>query len=248
MKSLLKPMILSCMILGGICAWADDVPVAPISSTPLAEWGEVYEISSKKVSLIVSPEVGAVVSMRQSGMGEHLLSPLRIQAMPRTFEEKPWESRAWRTSAGKQVVMLHRNMGEPFNLRVVHVIELSAAGDHYRQTTRITGLAPGAEEFLAPSIETTLRIPDEEKTSDPAGVQLAYGPTVTRWNFHWEIELPEDALDAEIQLKKVDDHLLLASLPGEALNLPPQGWTILSSLDIFWSTKTQIPPANDLEN
>ncbi|MDF3127950.1 hypothetical protein P0Y35_01945 [Kiritimatiellaeota bacterium B1221] len=248
MKSLLKTLILCTLIRGGTRGWTDDVPVAPISSTQVENWGEVYEISTKKVSLIVSPQVGAVVSIRPSGMEEQLLSPLQIQAMPQPVEEKAWESRAWRTSAGKQVVMLQRNLGEPYFLRVVHVIELNPTGEHLRQTTRITGLAPEAVDFLNPAIETTVLPPDLHKPSDTADVYLVYGTVANTWKSHWEIELPEDRLSPEVEIQTSPTQLVFSSRPRESLVLPPQGWTVLCSLDLFWSPQSSTSPSHDRKN
>lgn len=216
---------------------ADDVPVAPIPLKTRTQGTRVYELSNRLIKVSVSPEEAAVISMEHPPGKEWLMAPLRITPAAPAATSAPWEHRAWKTSEGRQVVMLTKSMGPPLRLRVVHLIELIPGAPSLRQTTRILATGPGQQALLAPELTLGLPVPEERVEISPAHRVLHYKDFTCHWNVTWQLEMPASAVAGESQEEVADNLLTLSSKPGLLPGLPPQGWTLSCELLLSWEEK-----------
>ncbi|WFB35070.1 hypothetical protein P3T73_12960 [Kiritimatiellota bacterium B12222] len=229
---------------GGTFLFADDVPVAPLTKISEPTWGEIYQLSSEGLTVWVSPATAGIVSLKFKGDDEMLEKPIQISAFSATAQTDPaplWENRAWRTSEGRQVVMLTQNFGPPLSLRIVHLIELSASGEQLRQTTRITATGPGDPELLAPQLHIALTPPDRILKKE----QLIFTQVqdlLCQWESRWEIEMPAQFLSNTLHYAPAEGHPNFTSTPEKSFSLPPQGWTMIHSILLDVSTLTTPDP------
>ncbi|MGA0334523.1 MAG: hypothetical protein ACO3NW_11280 [Kiritimatiellia bacterium] len=237
MNCTLRSFLLCLGLLTAIAGPADDVPIAPLGMEQVAPWGEVYTLEAKMLRLVISPETASVVSLQHRISGEWLEAPLRCRAFseaPRDLQQTDWESRAWRTSEGRQLVMLSRSFGPPLSLRIVHLIELNPEGTGFTQRTRITGTGPGDQSLLTPLLEAPLRRPSELREG-PHALFLRYEGIICSWQADWRIESPEQPLESSFGAGTKENSLLLSSQPLPPYPLPPQGWTLLCEFSMKWN-------------
>jgi len=238
MKFSLRFSALLICLFGGLIGVSDDVPIAPLLPIEHTTWGKVYILEAEQLEVVVSPEEGAVVSLKHRIAGDFIYSPLRIEPTPKVTTEASltgnWENRAWRTSEGRQVVMLSRSVGPPLSLRIVHLIEVNATGTTFSQRTRITGTGPGDHSLLGPSFEVGLSpSPDTSLVND--AYSLRYGDIGTTWQSTWSIESPERPIESSLNVDETRKGNLLSGHPTSELALPPQGWTLLCTVNMTWS-------------
>lgn len=226
-------------ILVGVLLWgfsgarSDNVPVAPILPEQSESDGPVYSLNTSSLQVKVRPSRGGITSLRLWESEELLESPIQIGPALQdaaTRSEVPWESRGWRTHEGNQVVMLARSLGPPLSCRVIHLIELPSDGTRLRLTTRITGTGPGDQRLLKPSAQWTMKRSEHLWTREPFHI-LARGHHYTAWSVNWQIEDLTPALDGDFSARMTPRHVKMESSPGH-LQLPPQGWTLICTLDL----------------
>jgi hypothetical protein len=226
---------------------ADNVPVAPLLPRQDTQLGPVYTLESGSMEVVISPSQGGIISLRLWQGNEILETPIQIEFTSLTVSsspEVPWEHRGWRTHEGNQVVMLHRSLPPPLSCRVIHLIELPTAGDRLRQTTRITGIGPGDQRLLKPTAHWRLKHPEHLWTREPYHI-VAWQQYFTAWNVHWHIEDLTSSLEGSDSARLDADHVEIESSPG-TLKLPPQGWTLICTLNLQINRRHPDQPAIEL--
>jgi hypothetical protein len=242
------------ILLPLFCAWvwtvvvADNVPVAPLNTQKDAEWGEVYQLTTKYFTLLVSPVEAALVSLKFRNGEEHLQAPIKIlagdfSAFPTTASV--WENRAWRTSEGQQVVMLAKSFGPPLSLRVVHLIETMPDGNAFRQLTRISSTGPGNPSYFKPKLSFHLTATENSESKDPSVLYLNLPDALAAWQVQWQLEQPEMKLEGDLKIRKNPQSLEGMSAPELHLLLPPQGWTLLCNLQMVYKLSDPEIPSTE---
>lgn len=229
MKCLTRILTGLIWISGILSLLADDVPIAPILLETSSNDHQAYQLTSKHLSLQVSPEKGGIVVLNAPGEENFLSSPITFK-ISEDEKNEIWESRAWRTNEGKQVVMLKKNIMSPQPLRIVHFIELSTTGEKLIQSTRITSLGPGDQHLLRPLYQIALRAPDEEMSIENQ-TNLSYAENQLLIKTSWEIEDPEIRLAEVKKIVHLENSLVCETSPPSELELPPQGWSLLAKIE-----------------
>jgi len=216
--------------MSGLSLLADDVPVAPIPVQEVNEGEPVYKLIENGFKVIVSPAQGGIAQISYKGLSDLLVRPIETQVFL-TKDNTPWEHRAWRTSEGKQVVMLTKTVGEPHRLRIVHLIEVSPDGNRLLQTSRITSLGPNDLNGIKPFIQMTLKSPDELMDGQVAH-RLRYATHELSLNISWGIQDPYEQLLPEETILNHEEGFLFKSILKDKRDLPPQGWTLLGKMEM----------------
>lgn len=229
---------------------ADNVPVAPLTMQKNADWGEVYQLTTKHFTLLISPTEAAVVSLKFRNGEERLQTPIQILATNLTTDTHPpsnWESRAWRTNEGQQVVMLAKSFGPPLSLRVVHLIETMPEGNAFRQLTRISSTGPGNPALFKPNLFFDLRASENLQRAEPSILFTDLPDALAAWRVQWQLEQPEMKLGGDLKISKHKQTLGVMSEPKLNERLPPQGWTMLCNFQmIFVLSDPEIPSTEQL--
>lgn len=214
------------------------MPVAPIQMQKDVVWGDVYAVTTRNLTVLISPEAGEVVSVKIRNGEERLLRPLQLSVSAYQPDLNPapkWESRAWRTSDGQQVVMLVKNMGPPLSLRVVKLIEVMPEGNAFSQLTRITATGPGDPAWLSPELSIALALPAQHEI-ETSVLRAAYPEGLSGVHIRWQIEQPESDLTLPLKVTETDAALEVTSNPDLNIEeLPPQGWTLLCHLQMVFA-------------
>lgn len=246
----LRPWILLSLFLvrPGFALRGDNVPVAPMHAAADADHGEVFTLTARHFRLLVSPRTGEVVSLKFADGVERLTDPIRISALKQPEmhpSPDPWENRAWRTSEGKQVVMLAKSFGPPLSLRVVHVIEVLPERNACRMVSRISATGPGDPELLGPRLSVTLNV-DDMPGSEETAVLTGIADGLAAWRHQWHLELPEHPMPSRFDLHFLPGSLSLQSQAALPEDLPPQGWTLRGELHMLFDFPDEAPAATPI--